>query len=254
MTKILEPSKRARRGTGAAHEVRIAADTAQRTKRQGRGAGQPLVVGGVPRVDLLPTEVLIDRRQRAVVRRAWLGVVVVAVAVGAGVVLASASAMQADAQLVAAREQTDSLLVEQQQYREVRSAETQSELLRAAQQVGGSTEIDWQTTLQRVQDSLPAGVTITGVQIDSATPLEAYAQATGPLQGQRVATLTIDAASPTLPSVPAWLDSVKGLRGFVDANANSVTLDTSTNVYTVDMTIHLDEKVYDGKYAAKDGS
>lgn len=251
MTKLLEPSKR--RSSGS-QEVRIAADTAQRTKRQGRSAASGLVIGGVPRVDLLPTEVLVDRRQRAGVRRAWLGVVVVAVAVAAATVLASATAMQADSELTQVRNETGSLLLQQQQYRDVRSTETQSELLRAAQTVGGSTEIDWQATLQRVQNSLPAGVSITGVQIDSATPLEAYAQATSPLQGQRVATLTIDAASPTLPSVPAWLDSVKGIPGFVDANANSVTLDTSTNVYTVDMTIHLDEKVYDGKYDKKDKS
>lgn len=251
MTKLLEPSKRR---SAASREVRIAAETAQRTKRQGRSAATTLVVGGVPRVDLLPTEVLVDRRQRAGVRRAWLGVVVVAVAVGAVTVLASATAVQAESQLAQARQATSSLLVQQQQYRDVRSTETQSELLRAAQAVGGSTEIDWQATLGRVQSSLPAGVAITGVQIDSATPLQAYAQATAPLQGQRVATLTIDASSPTLPSVPAWLDSVKGIPGFVDANANSVTLDSSTNIYTVDMTIHLDEKVYDGRYNAKDKS
>ncbi|GAA1492882.1 hypothetical protein [Curtobacterium herbarum] len=254
MTKTLDrPKPRLRRGT-ASHEVRIAAEVAQRTKRQGRGAGQALLVGGVPRADLLPTEVLVDRRQRAVVRRVWLGVVLLAAATAGVVLLASASAMQQDAHLADVRRETDSLLLQQQQYREVRSVESQSDLLRAAQSVGGSTEIDWQSTLQGVQDSLPTGVTITGVQIDSATPLEAYAQATGPLQGQRVATLTVDAASPTLPSVPSWLDAVRSLPGYVDANANSVTLDTSTGVYTVDMTIHLDKAVFDGKYAAKDRS
>jgi hypothetical protein len=249
MTKLLDPSKRRDQHST---EERIAADTAQRAKRQGRAAASALVVGGLPRVDLLPTEVLVDRRQRASVRRAWLGVLVVAVAVGAATLLASASAIQSDGRLTEARQQTDSLLVQQQQYGDVRSVETQSDLLRAAQSVGGSTEIDWQSTLQRVQDSLPAGVSITGVQIDSATPMAAYEQAASPLQGRRVATLTIDAASPTLPSVPAWLDSVSKVPGYVDANANSVTLDTSTNVYTVDMTIHLNETVYDGKYDKKD--
>uniref|UniRef100_A0A942SXP4 Fimbrial assembly protein n=1 Tax=Neobacillus citreus TaxID=2833578 RepID=A0A942SXP4_9BACI len=253
MSKILEP-KAGRPARGRSQEARIAADSAQRTKRQGRGHAQALVVGGRPHVDLLPTEVLVDRRQRAVVRRAWLGVVVVAVAAVTGIVLASASAMQAEDTLAAERQETDSLLAQQQQYRDVRTTEAQRDLLRAAQSVGGSTEIDWQSTLRRVQASLPAGVTITGVQIDSATPFEAYTQATGPLQGQRVATLTIDAASPTLPSVPAWLESVRGLPGFVDANANSVTLDASTNTYTVDMTIHLDDDVYDGKYDLEDGS
>jgi len=248
MTKLLEPSRR--RGTRS-HEVRLVADTAQRTKRQGREAAGTIVVGGVPRVDLLPTEVHVDRRQRALVRRAWLGVVVVVVVAAGATVFASAAAMQSEAELAQARQETDSLLLQQRQYRDVRDVEGQTDLLRAAQGVGGSTEVDWQATLQRVQDSLPAGVTITGVQIDSATPLESYAQATAPLQGQRVATLTIAASSPTLPSVPTWLDSVAGIPAFVDANADSVTLDASTNVYTVDMTIHLDERAFDGKYETK---
>lgn len=253
MTKVLEPKKSARssRQRGADTPVaKIAAESAQRAKRQGRGA-QSLVIGGRPRVDLLPTEVLVDRRQRAVVRRAWLGVVVVAVAVGMTIAVTSTATLQAEDRLAAERGETDSLLIQQQRYRDVRSVETQSDLLRAAQSVGGSTEVDWQATLQGVQDSLPAGVTIAGVQVDSASPLETYAQADGPLQGQRIATLTIDAQSSTLPSVPAWLDSVKGIKGFVDANANSVTLDTSSNVYTVDMTIHLDQSVFDGKYDLK---
>jgi hypothetical protein len=254
MTKVLETPKPSRRRGGASHEVRIAAEVAQRTKRQGRGAAQALVVGGTPHVDLLPTEVLVDRRQRAVVRRVWLGVVLLTVAAVGVVLLATASAVQQEAHLADVRRETDSLLLQQQQYRDVRTVETQSRLLRAAQAVGGATEIDWQPTLQGVQDSLPDGVAITGVQIDSATPLEPYTQATGPLQGQRVATLTIDAASPTLPSVPSWLDAVKGLPGYVDANANAVTLDTSTGVYTVDMTIHLDQAVFDGKYTPKDKS
>lgn len=251
MTRLLEPPKR--RGTPS-REVKIAADTAQRSKRQGRKATTTLVVGGTPRVDLLPTEVLVDRRQRAVVRRAWLAVGVVAVAAATAVALVTMVASQADAQLAQTRQETDALLLQQQQFRDVRSIETQSDLLRAAQSVGGATEIDWQGTLQRVQDSLPAGVTITGVQIDSANAVESYAQGTGPLEGQRVATLTIDAASTTLPSVPEWLDSVRKLPAFVDANANSVTLDAATNVYTVDMTIHLDEDAFNGKYDLKGAS
>lgn len=248
MTKILELPKR--RGA-ATRESRIAAETAQRTKRQGKTAGGALVVGAVPSVDLLPTEVHVDRRQRAVVRRAWLAVLVLAIAAATAVVLVSMLAAQADAQLEQARQETGTLLLQQQQFRDVRTIEKQSELLRAAQAVGGSTEVEWQPTLQRIQDLLPSGVTITGVQVDSATPLEAYPQGTSPLQGQRIATLTIDAASTTLPSVPAWLDSLKGIPAFVDANANSVTLDAATNVYTVDMTIHLDEDAFSGEYDLK---
>lgn len=227
---------------------RVVADTAERTKRQGWGSGQPLVIGTPPRADLLPTEVLVDRRARRVVHRFWAGVVVVAavaaVAIGGTSLLAAESASE----LADAQAQTLSLLQQQAQYKDVRTTEAATALLEAAQAVGGGPEIDWGTYLGSVKDSLPGGVAITGVTVDSASPIEAYAQADAPLQGQRIATLTFDAQSPTLPSVPEWLDSVKSLTGFVDATANSVTLDETTGTYTVNMTIHVNEQAFDGKY------
>ncbi|WIB35892.1 hypothetical protein [Curtobacterium sp. MCJR17_043] len=89
---------------------------------------------------------------------------------------------------------------------------------------------------------------INGVGVDSASPLEPYAQTDAPLQGRRVATLTLDAISQTLPTVPDWLESVRSLDGFVDANVNSVTLEETSGHYTVNMTIHVDERAFDGKY------
>lgn len=225
-----------------------------RTPSAPRGrAAQQLLVGGVPRVDLLPAEVHIDRRQRAVGRRAWVGVVVVAVVVGIGTGAATMSRISAEDDLTAAQAETTTLLQQQLQYRDVRTTESATTLLEAAQQVGGSTEVDWQKTLRSVQDRLPQGVSITGVSVDSATATDAFAQSDDPLQGQRIATLTFDARSATLPSIPDWLTAVHDVTGFVDANANSVTRDDESGQYTVNMTIHLDEKAFDGKYAASSG-
>ncbi|ROS77553.1 Tfp pilus assembly protein PilN [Curtobacterium sp. PhB130] len=226
--------------------------TRETTKRPRRGT-VPFVVGGTPRVDLLPSEVHVHRRQRASVRRAWAGVVVVALAVGIGAGSAALTRMSAEDDLTAAQAETSTLLQQQLQYKDVRTTERDSTLLEASQQVGGATEIDWSATLQSVQGKLPAGVQIVGVAIDSASATEAYAQSDDPLQGQRIATLTIDATSTTLPSVPDWLTALRGVTGFVDASANSVTRDDTSSGYTVNMTIHLDEKAYDDRYAAKKG-
>jgi hypothetical protein len=241
------PRGRAKNEAGV--ERAIAADAAKRQKRQGRGASQPLVVGGRPRADLLPTEVLVHRRERAVVRRLWGGVVIVAVVVGLGGGYAGMEASQAAGDLARAQADTLSILQQQQQYSDVRTTESETRLIQAGQSVGGSTEIAWGDYLAKVQSSLPSGVSITGVNVDSASPTEAYAQSDAPLQGVRIATLSFDATSSTLPSVPDWLNSVKGLEGFVDANANSVTLDPTSGSYTVNMTIHINEKAYDGKYS-----
>ncbi|WIB15333.1 hypothetical protein DEJ34_14540 [Curtobacterium sp. MCPF17_050] len=160
--------------------------------------------------------------------------------------------MSAQDDLTAAEAETSTLLQQQLQFEEVRAAERDSILLESAQEVGGSTEIDWSATLGAVQRALPMGVVISGVAIDSATATAAYAQSDDPLQGSRVATMTIDAKSTTLPSVPDWLVAVRDVPGFVDATTNTVTRDDA-GAYTVNLTIHLDEKAYDHRYAAKKG-
>ncbi|WP_058724882.1 hypothetical protein [Curtobacterium luteum] len=239
-----------RAGRGRGHgqsDTAVHGAAEQRSARNRRQVGD-LVVGGRPRVDLLPPEVLAARRAQRTVRRVWAGVVLVAAVVGIGIGAASMVAAGAHDDLTGAQSQTLSLLQQQAQYKDVRAAESGTALREAAQAVGGSTEISWKSYLGSVQESLPSGTRITGVTVDSASPFESYVQSDAPLQGRRIATLTIAAESPTLPSVPQWLDSLKGLTGFVDATANSVTLDESTGAYTVNMTIHVDDEAFDRKY------
>ncbi len=219
-----------------------------------RGRRTAVTVGYEPRVHLLPAEVLIERRQRAGVRRAWLVVALVAAVVLLGTGGAYATAANAESDLTIAQDHTVSLLKQEQGFAEVKTVQAQSALITSAQQVGGSTEIDWGTTLEGIQASLPSGVAITGVQVDSATPLQAFSQSTAPLQGPRVATVTVTATTAVLPSVSDWITALEQIPGYVDANANSVTLGTDdSGGYTANLTIHLDTGAYDGKYAAEKG-
>lgn len=243
MTETL--TKPAGAGRGRTKRSAPSADVVAPVRAAGKNA---LVVGGVPRADLLPAEVLVDRRQRATVRRAWFGVVVVGAVVALGVGVSTMDSMSSSRELRNAQDEGTTLLQQQGQYAAVRDVESRTALAEAAQKVGGSTEIDWSSYLTNVQRSLPAGVSIVGVTVDSASPLTTYDQPTTPLQGARVATLTFEADSPTLPSIPDWLDRVHDLDGFVDANANSVTLDTGSGHYTVNMTVHIDDRAFDGKY------
>ena len=207
------------------------------------------VVGGEPRVDLLPAEVHVGRRQRTLARRAWLGVVVVGAAVALAVAGASLNAAQAGSELTTAEGETNTLLQQQQKYAEVRTTEQQSALIEAGQRVGAATEVDWSAYIAGLQAALPAGVTISALGVDSADPTTAYAQPTTPLQGQRIGTITVTVDSPTIPSVPDWTDSLRKLRGYVDSSISSITKQSSANTYTADITIHINEKAYDGKYA-----
>lgn len=211
------------------------------------------LVGREPRVDLLPAEVHVHRKQRAGVRRAWLAVVVVGAIVVAAVAGATTVNLRAAAELQTAQSETTSLLAQKREFAELQSTVSDSARLKAAQKVGGSTEIDWSDYLDAVQKSLPAGVTITSVTADSATAVAPYAQSTSALQGARIGTLTFTASSPTLPQVPDWLDSLRSLPGFVDGTANSVSLaDADGGAYTASLTLHIDEGAYDNRYTGKE--
>jgi hypothetical protein len=211
-----------------------------------------LLLGGEPRVDLLPPEVRGERKAKST-RRALafgaLGVLLVVLLASGGATLL---AVQSQSALSAEQARTITLLAQQSKFIKVRQVQKEITLGKAAQQVGASTEIDWQKYLDSVQATLPGNVTIKAITVDSASPLATYGQATAPLQGARVATLSFSATSPTLPEVPTWLTALATLPGFEDAIPGSVTLDTTLNLYTANITMHINEAAFDERFATKE--
>lgn len=208
-----------------------------------------LVIGGDQRVDLLPPEVRSERRGQQQRRRLTLGVIGIAVVVALGVVASTTLAMTAQSNLADEQARTATLLTEQGRYFEVRALQNQIALAEAAQQVGAATEIDWKSYLNAVQNTLPSSVAISTVQLDSATPLTTYTQATAPLQGLRVATVSFTATSLVLPDIPAWLSALGTLDGFADALPGSVSLDQITGIYTVTITMHVNDSAFAHRFA-----
>ncbi len=210
---------------------------------------EALIVGGEPRVDLLPPEVLQGRAAKATRRRLGVGVVasVAVVALAAGGCFALS--IQAQAELLTAQARTGDILAEQGKYIEVTKVQFHLDLATAAQQVGASTEVAWRDYLTQVQATLPASVVIDTVSIDSATPVALYAQSTAPLQGARMATVSFSAKSAVLPDVPTWLRSLATLPGFADALPGSVTLDEESGVYTASITMHVNAEAFSHRFA-----
>ena len=207
-----------------------------------------LVVGGVPRADLLPPEVGLAVKARSLRRGLSVLVVAVMVVVGVGYGLATLKASQSQQQLATENARTASLLAQQTKYIEVRKVTSTLQAATAARQVGSSTEINWQSYLQSIQASLPAGTSITTFTAASGSPLVAFAQPSVPLQGERIAELTFAATSPSLPDVQAWLNALAMLKGFVDASPGTVTL-AGGGVYLVTITMHINEAALANRYA-----
>ncbi len=207
-----------------------------------------LAVGEESRVDLLPPELRVRRKAKVVHRRLGFLVFLVAVLVAGGIALGHAKAVQAKVNLAIEQSNTQAILIQQRKFGEVQQIQKQVESVQAAQQVGTSTEIDWQKYLMSVQSTLPPNVTLDSVNIDSATPFASYAQASAPLQGTRIATLSFTAISSTLPQVPQWLIALSTLKGFADANPGSVTRN-ETGTYAVNITMHINQAAFSNRFA-----
>jgi Tfp pilus assembly protein PilN len=218
-----------------------------------RGVSDALVVGGMPRVDLLPPEVRAKRKATARRRSLLIGVVGVAAVMVLAIVGAFAFSLQANVGLALEQQRTTQLLSAQAKYTGVRGMQDQIGLIKAAQEVGGSTEIDWKAYLEKIQATLPGSVVIQTVQIDAASPLLPFAQSTTPLEGPRVATIAFTATTGTFPQMPEWLSALETLPAYVDATPDSTTRDEGTGAYTVSMTMHVSSDIYDGRFAVAKG-
>lgn len=210
------------------------------------------ILGREPRVDLLPPEVHAQAKNAGVRRLLIYILIGVIVLVIAGTAAATLGALSAQRGLASEQARTQDLLAQQGGYVKVRGVQADVSAAEAAQRVGASSEIDWQNYIDRVQASLPHSVVLVTVDTDSISPMAVYAQATTPLQGPRVATLSFTASSPTLPDVAAWLDALGTLPGFADATPGSVV--GGPGGYTVSIVMHINKEAYSNRFVQSAGT
>lgn len=225
----------------------------KRSRSLGRANAGPAArgpLGGEPRVSLLPAEVNDFHKARTVRRRLFIGIVFVVLIVLAAVAGSYVLSMAAQASLDTARTNQQALLAQEAQFSELRAAKSGIALIEAGQYVGASTEIDWKTYLESLEATLPDGVAIRSVTVDSASPFADYDQSTVPLEGSRVATLVFSAVSPGLPTIPSWLDGLGTLKGFADAVPGSVNAQDDGS-YLVNITMHINSEAFALRFPAE---
>jgi hypothetical protein len=181
-----------------------------------------IVLGGTPRVDLLPAEV--RRHQQNLRLRRKLGTAVVGAALIAATAFAGATVLdlQAEARLADERLRTDALLAEQADYAEVIDVNRQIVLIEAARSLGTSTEVLWQRILDEYRSALPDGATITSAALTGRAPWEPEPTPAGPLRSASVAEVAITAVTPAVPDATAWLRRIAELPTIADASLNTI--------------------------------
>ncbi|WP_299091415.1 hypothetical protein [uncultured Microbacterium sp.] len=203
-----------------------------------------LVVGGAPRVNLLPRAVT-ERRERSILLRKWGWGLVAALAV---VVLAAAGTyvlqFAAQQRLAAENTRTNDLLVQVAALQPVsQKLQLQTELGDFRVQAMG-TDLEWTGLLDSIRTALPADVGI----IEYTLAPGGLPQGDAPDAGVGAqGTVNFTSATPT--DIVGLIRSVRTLPGIIDADGWASTL--SGSEYRYELRVTFDQTVYTGTFAAE---
>lgn len=203
-----------------------------------RVASGDLIVGGEPRVDLLPPEVRAKRRGSSARRLLAMALIAAVVIVGGGYVLASFRASVADGALVAAQSRTQELLEEQLTYAEVTEVVGESQHIVESRAYVTSTEVLWKKYLDPVLAILPPTATVTDAILLGRSPLEPELLAAGPLRKSLVASVTLTVDTPTISDATGWTRKLPDTPAFSDVVLTTVA--NLTGTFSTTITINID--------------
>lgn len=203
-----------------------------------------LILGGMPRVHLLPKEVGEGQKSRALRRRLLAGLVIVVVLAILATVGATLALFTANAQLANEQSRSALLATSRTKFGDVTKLQGQVDQIDASQPLAADGEILWAPYLQEIQASLPADTTITAFTASTATATAA----TDALTPTHIADVKITADSPQQP-ISDWLDNLAKVKGFVAAVPGSVTLVQETGRYTVEVDLLVNSDALSQRFA-----
>ena len=201
-----------------------------------RAGTNDLVLGGEPRVDLMPAEVHAKRQGGSTRRLLTLVLIASIVIVGAGYAAASLKAVSSTAELAVSQARTQELLAEQATYSEVTHVIQGSALITEARPQVTATEVLWKDYLDPVLAALPPTATVVSIAAVGRSPIEPELGITGPLREPRVAGLTITIKTPTIPDATGWMRRLPNTPAFADSMPTSIANPDGT--YTTTITLN----------------
>lgn len=212
-------------------------------------AKNALVLGGEPRVQLLPPEVG-ARIRAAYLRRVSVFVLaLVLIVVGGGYVLATLHADKQEADLATAQAETQALLAEQLEYAEASNASGMIASITAAREQNIVTEVLWADVISAIKSSLPAGVIIESATMLGRAPWEPELAPAGPLRQPRVATIQFVISSPTIFDATAIVRGLINVPGFADATPDTVSAEGG--LFSTTVTLNVNELALSERFGAE---
>ena len=208
-------------------------------------AGKALVLGGIPRVNLLPPEEL-ERRSRRALRLRWLGVFVAALVL---VALAWAVGLRwnllAHGDVDSAARDSAQLQSQLADYSEVIDLQSEVRSLRTFREQAGSNDLDWWTLMAEVRSALPDGVALVGF---SLAPGAAPVAGTDPAS-QVGLTGTFTFAADAASAQTETIRRLREVRGFIGADAGALSSGGPEGGFTFVTTFSAAQTLYTGRFA-----
>ena len=203
----------------------------------------PVVVGGPPRIDFLPTETKMRKENRRQ-RRSLIALVIMIAAVCAlGFVFSTSFAATSQAALDVERAKTSELLSQQVEFGEVRTVQADIDGIRNARLVGSATEVIWSDYLNGLLGGMPTGSIVREVAVDSQSALELTPLPDVPLQRARVASITLVVGVSDLFVADQVMTYLKTVPAFADTRTSAVGLNQDGG-YEMDIVLNIDSDAW----------
>lgn len=191
----------------------------------------------IPRVNLLPPEIIAARALARTQR--WLGaaLVLVVIAIAGAFVLFQQRADDAAQTLAAEQARTAVLQKEQAQYARVPVVLAQVEAATAARETAMATDVAWYDYLDRLALTYPAGIWFGDLTAAVAAPSLIATPSVDAIATPGIGSVTFTGSGVTPPDVANLMDVLDGTDGFADTALTSVTRTDSDGQVVVDYSV-----------------
>lgn len=210
----------------------------------------PVVLGGEPRVDLLPPEVHANAKFRSTRRLLGLLVVLTLVLVAGAYGVALVRWVDEGIRLQAAEARTSELLVEQNEYAAASRIAGNVANAEEARTLAFSNEVLWADLVNEIKSRLPEAAVLQSATMDAREPWSPAMEIQGPLREPRVANIVFVVSSPSLLDTSAIVRALSDIDGFADASPDRV--ERKDTVFETTITLNLSEEALNDRFGEEE--
>jgi Tfp pilus assembly protein PilN len=204
----------------------------------------------VPRVNLLPIEIIEKRRFRRTQMALGAAVVGCLLAAGAGTFWAEGSITDANNQLLIAQANVATRQAEQSRYAAAPKAIAQVDAAKTARTLALGTDVLWYRYLNDLEGAQPAGLELNAITVAMAT-VATSGTSSDPLSSAGIGTITFSGTADQYSEVANWLDAVGKITGFSSPSLTTAT--RGDNIVTFSSGATVDSDALSGRYKKNGG-